>query len=138
MTTPVHRTRIAAYGVARIEDSVLLARASDLSAVPGTWWLPGGGVEFGEAPGDGVVREFAEETGLTVRVLRLLDVVSEVAERLDINERLHTVRVIYEVEVTAGELTPEAEGTTDAVAWVASEDTAALALMPFFRPYTNL
>ncbi len=32
------------------------------------WTLPGGGVERGEAPGETVVREVLEETGLTVEV----------------------------------------------------------------------
>ena len=137
MTTPVPRTRIAAYGLAASEDKVLLARASDRSALPGTWWLPGGGGEFGEPPADAVVREFVEETGLMVRVVQLLGVLSDVADRPDINERMHTVRIIYAVEVTAGELTPEVAGTTDAVAWVARSEAEELPLMSFFRPYVS-
>ena len=37
------------------------------------WELPGGQLEPGEQPVDTLVREFAEETGLTVRVGPLLD-----------------------------------------------------------------
>lgn len=110
------RTRIAAYGLAVAGELVLLARASDKSAMAGTWWLPGGGIEFGEAPAAAFVREFAEETGLTVQVVRLIDVLSDVAERDDINERLQSIRVIYEVEVLSGELQPEMDGTTDTAA----------------------
>jgi 8-oxo-dGTP diphosphatase len=32
--------------------------------------LPGGGLEFGEGPAECIVREFMEETGLTVRIVR--------------------------------------------------------------------
>ncbi|UPT66698.1 MAG: NUDIX domain-containing protein [Sphingobacteriales bacterium JAD_PAG50586_3] len=32
--------------------------------------LPGGGLEFGEGPAECIAREFMEETGLTVRVVR--------------------------------------------------------------------
>ena len=38
---------------------------------PGHWTLPGGGIDFGEDPEDAVVREFIEETGLTVKVRKL-------------------------------------------------------------------
>ncbi len=38
------------------------------------WWQPGGGVERGETPWQAVVREAREETGLVVRVERLIGV----------------------------------------------------------------
>jgi len=47
-----------------IKDSngkVLLGRESD-----GTWELPGGGLEHGEAPREALGREITEETGYTV------------------------------------------------------------------------
>ena len=63
------RRRIGAYGVCQDADGrVLLARGSARGRRPGVWQLPGGGVEHGEHPADAVVREFAEETGLTVEV----------------------------------------------------------------------
>ncbi len=41
------------------------------------WTLPGGGLEHGEAPWAGVVREVKEETGLEVAVERLAGVYSK-------------------------------------------------------------
>lgn len=38
----------------------------------GLWEFPGGTVEFGETMADAVVREFAEEYGMTVRVTGLI------------------------------------------------------------------
>ena len=35
------------------------------TSTPGAWTLPGGGLDFGEDPADGVLRELEEETGLT-------------------------------------------------------------------------
>ena len=69
------RQRLAAYGLARRANKVLLVRASPSTGVPGTWWLPGGGLQFGESPGTCLVREFMEETGLRAAVGGVVDVV---------------------------------------------------------------
>ncbi|HWC36559.1 MAG TPA: NUDIX domain-containing protein [Mycobacteriales bacterium] len=139
MSNPVHRTRIAAYGVAISAGNVLLTRASERSDVPGTWWLPGGGIDFGEQPSEAVVREFAEEAGVQTRIVRLLDVVSTVADRPPpfADERVHTLRVIFEVEVIGGELRPESDGSSDRVAWVPLEQTDVLPVMSFFKPFLS-
>jgi 8-oxo-dGTP diphosphatase len=44
------------------------------------WMVPGGGIEAGENAADAAVREVLEETGLTVRINRLLWHVEEVSE----------------------------------------------------------
>ena len=42
----------------------------------GKWTLPGGGVDHGEHPDEGVVREVAEETGLVARVVSVASIQS--------------------------------------------------------------
>ena len=70
--------RIAAYGICRNQDDqVLLVRASNKSGTPGAWSLPGGAVAHGENPKDTVVRETAAETGMSVAVSGLQDVVAD-------------------------------------------------------------
>ncbi len=121
--------RVGAYGLCRDpEGRVLLARNSGASEFPGLWGLPGGGVEQGEHPDDAVVREFAEETGLTVRATGLHAVLSDVARLPSSGDAEHTDRLIYDVELTGGDLRPEADGTTDRVEWVTPDDRP---LMPF-------
>ena len=61
---PVTRQRLAAYALVLRGDEVLLTRNSVRGPRPGTWTLPGGGVDHGEPPGGAVVREVDEETGL--------------------------------------------------------------------------
>ena len=127
------RQRVAAYGLARRANEVLLVRASPSTGVPGTWWLPGGGLRFGESPGKCLVREFMEETGLRVDVGGVVDVVSDVTVLVREPVRLHSIRLIY--NVTVEEAIPRAEtgGSTDAVRWVNLQDLEAMSLIPWLR-----
>lgn len=63
----------------------------------------------------------------------MLDVVSDVALLVREPVRLHSVRLIYEVEVVRGSQRPEADGSTDAVRWVQYRDLEALPLIPWLR-----
>jgi ADP-ribose pyrophosphatase YjhB (NUDIX family) len=122
---PVRRRRIGAYGICHDDDGrVLLVRASSRSSRPGTWFLPGGGVDHGEHPAEAVVRELAEETGLAVEVTGLRDVVAEVVQRRSGLE--HTDGVVYHLAVVGGTLRPEIDGSSDAVRWLAPEEAATL------------
>ncbi len=115
------RQRIAAYGLCLNEQGdILLARAAPSLSLRGRWFLPGGGVDHGEAPIDAVRREMQEEAGLTVVVGPLLDVMSDVRTLPD-ETSLHTVRVIYRIASWSGSLRAEEGGTTDAVQWFAKQ-----------------
>jgi ADP-ribose pyrophosphatase YjhB (NUDIX family) len=131
------RQRVAAYGVARRGDEVLLVRASSTTGVPGTWWLPGGGVQFGETPAECLAREFTEETGLAAQACDLIDVLSDVTVWEQESMRLHSVRLIYEVEVRPGPVRPEADGSTDTVRWVRHDELAELPLIPWLRDFAD-
>jgi 8-oxo-dGTP diphosphatase len=126
--TDSKRQRIAAYGVARdVEGRLLLARASPALTLRGRWFLPGGGVQHGESPPDSLRREMEEESGLTVSLGPLLEVLSDVRTIPD-GTSLHTVRLIYRVESWEGNLRPETEGTTDAVGWFTLEEIRGMPL----------
>lgn len=65
---------IGVFGIIRDEDDrVLLVLRNDYDL----WNLPGGALEKGEAPWQGVVREVKEETGYDVHVVRLAGVYSK-------------------------------------------------------------
>ncbi|MDG4821119.1 NUDIX domain-containing protein [Asanoa sp. WMMD1127] len=125
------RRRIGAYGLCRDGDRVLLARASDKSYFPGVWQIPGGGLEHGEAPSDALVREFREETGLEIEIVRPLTALASVRELRDIEVSWHFDLIVYEARVLRGTLRREVAGTSDDVAWVAERDLADLRVMPF-------
>lgn len=125
------RTGVAAYAIC-LDGSgrILLCRASFPVRAAGLWGLPGGGLEFGEDPAGGVIRELAEETGLEGRILSLEGVSSSTFE-LDAAEgggELHKVRVLYRVEVTGGSLRDEVGGTTDRCAWLGPAEAGRLRL----------
>jgi 8-oxo-dGTP diphosphatase len=71
---------------------VLIARRH----APLGWAIPGGFVEVGEAAEDAAVREAREETGLAVRLLRLLGCYSDPGR----DPRGHTASVVYVAEAT--------------------------------------
>jgi ADP-ribose pyrophosphatase YjhB (NUDIX family) len=124
--------RIGAYGICRGPDGrVLLARASIEADFPGVWQIPGGGLDQGEDPAAGVVREFFEETGLTVAVTGVRAAVADVRLLGDLDTSLHTDRLIYDVTAVGGTLRDELSGTTDKVAWLTLDEAAAVPLMPF-------
>ena len=81
---------------------VLLTRRAD----NGQWCLPSGGMEPGESPSEAVIRETFEETGLHVRVKRLVGVYSDpnqLVMYVDGN-KVQIVALHFETEVTGGAL----------------------------------
>lgn len=127
----VHRVRLAAYGWCTDGDRVLLCRISDKGPGGGHWTLPGGGLEFGEAPEAGVVRELHEETGLDGSVGALMGVRSAVLEPEETvsGHRIQTVGLLYAVTITGGALRDEADGSTDLARWVPLAEVPALPLV---------
>jgi ADP-ribose pyrophosphatase YjhB (NUDIX family) len=124
--------RIAAYGVHTDRDgNVLLVRASARSGTPGIWSLPGGAVDHGEHPFDTVVRETAAETGLSVGVSRLVDVLADLRAVPGQGLAIHTDRLIYEVTLRGGSLRDRVNQSTDLARFVPREKIPTLALRPF-------
>jgi 8-oxo-dGTP diphosphatase len=88
------------YGVLREGGKVLLTRSSFRGRAFVNF--PGGGVEIGEAPGEALLREFLEETGLVVRPVRTL-YASEGAH-LSTQAPIQIVSMYWLVERAGGEL----------------------------------
>ena len=125
--------RFGAYGICRNgSGEFLLVRASRSSKVPGRWFLPGGGIEHGEDPLDGLRREMAEETGLMVVEATLRGLLSDTWQQAG-GAALHTIRAVYTVERWEGEPRPEAVGSSDALAWVGRGDVDSMPVMPYVR-----
>jgi ADP-ribose pyrophosphatase YjhB (NUDIX family) len=105
------------------DGKVLLVRRGNEPG-RGKWSLPGGRIRFGERSEEAALREMREETGLEVRLRRVVDVVdvfwqSEMGELLE-----HFVIVDFEAEVIGGELRP-ADDALDA-RWFSPEELEGL------------
>ncbi|BAZ07277.1 NUDIX hydrolase [Calothrix sp. NIES-3974] len=93
---PTHR--VGAFAVIRdTQERVLISHRGDIPF----YNLPGGGIEPGESVSDGLLREVREETGLIVKLTKLVGVYSKIEK----NE----VIITFDAEVIGGELQPTAE-----------------------------
>jgi ADP-ribose pyrophosphatase YjhB (NUDIX family) len=125
-------TSVRSYGVLIDAGRVAMVRSSNPRHSPPLWWLPGGGIDFGEAPEDTLIREFHEETGLIVQRPVLLGVTSDVRRR-DNGDKIHTVRILFTVELAGGELHHEVHGTTDHAAWFELGELESMNLAEYAR-----
>lgn len=89
-------------------SAILLEKRSDIQK---GWGFPGGYIEYGETPQEAIVREFKEETGLDVRVKRLLGVSSEIVSENRWGDAQETIAMGFEVEAVGGTLREDGEET---------------------------
>ena len=123
-------TRLAAYGVIVRDGSILLCRVAPGNLGEGLWTLPGGGLDFGEAPIDGAVREVEEETGLLAAIAGppVIHSDSGVWDRRSGPVSYHHVRFVFPMRVVGGEERLEVDGSTDAFEWVPLADVPSRSL----------
>ena len=106
----------------------------------GSWTLPGGGVQHGEAPRTALVREVREECGVECTVGELVAIHDEHFSGTAPSGRyedFHSVALVFEATVPddADPRLAEEDGTTDAVAWVplADIESGELPVLPLVR-----
>jgi len=64
---PTKLTLVVAVALIDADNRVLIAQRPEGKAMAGLWEFPGGKVNDGERPEDALIRELAEELGITVR-----------------------------------------------------------------------
>lgn len=131
-------TRVGAYAVIVRDGHVLLSHwvvppRQRHPSVPfeAAWTLPGGGLEAGEDPEAAAVREVLEETGY---VVELVDVLGTNSLHYRADDRpagqprrpFHSLRIVYEGRIVAGELRVEVDGSTDDARWFPLEEVESL------------
>jgi len=90
----------------------------------GRWILPGGMLMVGETIDDGIVREVAEETGLTVEVVESEIDPTERIVREEGRVTLHVVYIVRRARVLEGTVMPGSD-VGEAI-WVSKDGMAAI------------
>jgi 8-oxo-dGTP diphosphatase len=108
-------------------DHVLLIKRGH-APLKGQWSLPGGGVEVGETLEQAIAREVLEETGLTVEVGPMVEVLDRISRDADGRVEHHFVLVDFICRWLGGVL----RGASDAedAAWVALDDVERYEVAP--------
>jgi ADP-ribose pyrophosphatase YjhB (NUDIX family) len=129
---PRRVTRVAAYAVCTDEGGrLLLCRIAPGHSVgfDGWWTLPGGGLDHGEDPRDGALRELTEETGYVGELEELLEIDSWHTVFADPREGQdldwHGIRILYRCRIVGGELRDEPDGSTDTCRWFTPDELSA-------------
>ena len=123
----VVRRPVPAVGTAcfRGEDVLLIRRGT--KPLAGDWSIPGGRLEFGERTADGALRELHEETGITARLVGLVDVVDAIfTSRQSGETRRHYLLFDYAAIWESGE--PVAGDDADHAEWISPDRLDGLGL----------
>lgn len=78
---------------------LILTKSSKEDVTPNTYDLPGGRFEFGENPEEAIVREVKEETGLDVKVVKLINATAPI-----VKEKLQLFVATFLCKHISGEL----------------------------------
>lgn len=120
---PVINQRVGAYAVVISDRGLLGTVNSSLTAAPGTWALPGGGIDPGESPSDAVIREVYEESGQHITIDRVLALDSDHwigRSTSGVLEDFHALRIIYGATCKAPSepVVHDLGGSTERADWV--------------------
>lgn len=107
---------------------LIVLRAPDSKRFPKHWDFPGGKLEPGEKPTDGLIREVFEETSLKIKPLKLVGVYD--LDLDNIGKLTHKFNV-YSTEVLSGEVKLSHEHTD--FKWATKEEILKLKIEPYMR-----
>jgi ADP-ribose pyrophosphatase YjhB (NUDIX family) len=104
------------------DDQILLVRRG-MEPMQGLWAMPAGFMEYDEDPQAAARREVLEETGLEVRIDRLLEVFHTPSDG-----GLANIVITYAASITGGRL--QASDDADDVGWFSKANVPAVAFLP--------
>ena len=118
---------VAAHALIQKDGRFLVTkRKTTDDYMPGKWDLPGGTVEAGETVEQGLLREVAEETGVTVHIKGPLSVFTTLTQL----PTRQNVTIIFSCDWTAGDVQMTEH---DEYRWVTNDELASLDRMHFLK-----
>lgn len=88
--------RAVTAAIIKKDGKILICQRPEGKKLAGMWEFPGGKMEHGETPEEGLVRELREELGFEARVGKIIDAQAEYG----VGE---FIILYYEVEIASGE-----------------------------------
>ncbi|MBN1313170.1 MAG: NUDIX domain-containing protein [Anaerolineae bacterium] len=107
---------VVAAVVFAVQDNCLLMIRRAVNPEKGKWALPAGYIDYDEAPYEAAAREVLEETGLEVRITRVIDVLG----RDTSTGAKASIVILFEGEIIGGE--PSAQDDASEVAFFAPNE----------------
>ena len=112
-----------AVAVCILQDDQMLLIRRGMEPMRGLWAMPAGFMDYHEDPQAAAQREALEETGLKVRINRLLDVFHTPDDG-----GLANIVIVYAASINGGIM--QADDDADAVAWFGKQDVPDVAFLP--------
>lgn len=103
---------------------LLIKRSSKYEELENAWDIPGGRLDFGEEPEDGLRREIFEETGL------VLDQIKQILDATTVfkNEEKQIVRITYLCSVKETDQTEKISDEHTSLEWIPKEKLKTLVM----------
>lgn len=117
---------IVGVGAVVLRDGRVLLAKRGKAPRAGSWSLPGGAQKVGETVFDAARREVAEETGLAIEVLGIVDVVDSIQR--DGGGGIQYHYTLIDVFAEAADGVAEADDDAAAVGWFTLDELDALGL----------
>jgi len=134
MTQVLYGPRLGKEGKIRLGTSAIIFNSEGKFLLTkrednGQWCLPGGAVESGESLAEACAREVLEETGLNVRVKRLVGVYSHPDQLVVYKDghKAYIVAIHFEAEVVGGE--PSLSNETSDFGYFTLEESNGLEML---------
>lgn len=100
----------------------------------GKWELPGGGLDWGERPAEGIIREVYEEMGL--KVTSVADHPSYLTTAMRDSDGIWTANVLFETTLEHLNITPSSECVD--IAFVTKEEAESLNLFITVKKFLEM
>jgi 8-oxo-dGTP diphosphatase len=100
-----------AVGVVVVRNSTVLLVRRGQEPSKGLWSVPGGLVELAETVEDAARREVAEETGISIKIKRLLDVADNIVRDDQGKIRFHYVLIDFFAQPLTSSVKPQSDAS---------------------------